>query len=226
MNIKTLVAAGLAAILAVTAAAPALAAGDPAKHQKRIHRMIRHADSNRDGRVSLAEMDAALTASFAVLDTNHDGVLSKAEIANRRDTYKAHRQQLKAERKSGQRVAGVVKIPKAVGKHFARIDANGDGVISRSELASVAERVFKRRDHNGDGVISAADFKAGGPGNRAACVSSSGGPASERHVRAVGLVECGDDVAGLDRRLDEAKQFHVLRRDRTEFDQRLEIDHL
>lgn len=160
MNPKTLVVAALASVFALTAAAPTFAAGDPAKHQKRIHRMIHRADANRDGRVSHAEMVAALDASFAVLDTNHDGVLSKSEIDNRRATYKAYRQHIKAERKAGHRVMGVVRLPKAVAKHFAKIDRNGDGVLSQDELAHVANHFFKRRDHNGDGYISAADFKA------------------------------------------------------------------
>lgn len=160
MNTKTLIAAALASVFAVTAAAPSFAAGDPAKHEKRIHRLINRADTNKDGRVSEAEMEAALARSFALLDTNHDGVLSKAEIESRRNVYKAYRQQVKADRKAGQQVAGVIRMPKAVEKHFAKIDANGDGVLSKSELASVAQHVFKRRDVNKDGYISAADFKA------------------------------------------------------------------
>src|SRR4051794_30404186 len=95
MKTKLVIAAALAAVFAVTAAAPSFAAGDPAKHQKRIHRMIHRADTNGDGRVSRAEMEAALGTSFAVLDTNHDGVLSKSELDNRRQTYKAYRQHLK-----------------------------------------------------------------------------------------------------------------------------------
>ncbi len=34
-----------------------------------------------------------------------------------------------------------------------RIDTNGDGVISKEEMAAAGERVFKRLDRNGDGVI-------------------------------------------------------------------------
>lgn len=160
MKTTTLVAAALASVFAVTAAAPSFAASDPVKHQKRIHRMIHRADANKDGRVSPAEMEAALGRSFAVLDTNHDGVLSKSEIENRKATYKAYRLQVKADRKAGQHVVRAIRMPKAIDRHFAKIDANGDGVISKAELAHVAERVFERRDHNKDGYISAADFKA------------------------------------------------------------------
>ncbi len=164
MKTQTLIAAALASVFAVTAAAPSFAASesakDPAKHEKRIHRMIHRTDTNKDGRVSETEMKDALSKSFAVLDTNHDGVLSKAEIDNRKATYKAHHQQVRAERKAGQHVAGVLRMPKAVDKHFAEIDTDHNGVISKSELDTMAAQVFKRRDHNKDGYISEADFKA------------------------------------------------------------------
>jgi hypothetical protein len=159
MKTKIAIAAALASVFAVTAAAPSFAAGDPAKHQKRIHRMIHRADTNGDRRVSPAEMEAALAKSFAVLDTNHDGVLSKSEVENRRETYKAYRLQVKAERKAGQHLARVIRL-KGLSKHFAKVDGNGDGVISKSEIAGAAEQQFKRRDRNGDGYISIADFKA------------------------------------------------------------------
>jgi Ca2+-binding EF-hand superfamily protein len=159
MKTKTVIAAALASVFAVTAAAPSFAAGDPAKHQRRIHRMIHRADTNGDGRVSQAEMEAALAASFAVLDVNHDGALSKSEIDNRREIYKAYRQRLKAERQAGKHVAGVIRL-KGFKKHFAKLDTNGDGVISKGEIDGAAAHQFKRRDRNGDGYISATDFKA------------------------------------------------------------------
>ncbi|MDB5522583.1 MAG: hypothetical protein JWM58_346 [Rhizobium sp.] len=160
MKTKTLIAVALASVFAVTAAAPTFAAGDPAKHEKRMHRMIKRADANGDGRVSQAELAGAIAASFAVVDANGDGVLSQSELDNSNVAYKAHRQQVKASRQSGERLAGVIRMPKAVGKRFAKIDANGDGVISKNELSRIADRMFKRRDHNKDGYISAADFKA------------------------------------------------------------------
>jgi len=41
--------------------------------------MFRHADADHDGKVSLAEAQAAALARFDRVDTNHDGVLSDAE---------------------------------------------------------------------------------------------------------------------------------------------------
>lgn len=156
MKAKTLIAAAMASVFAVAAAAPSLAAVDPVKKQKYIQRMIKRADLNGDKRLSHAEMTRALARSFAILDTNRDGVLSQAELVNRKTVFKAHVQQVKA---SGNRVTGVMRMPKGVLKRFAKIDRDGDGAISKSELARVADKMFARRDHNKDGHISAADFK-------------------------------------------------------------------
>lgn len=161
MNARTLIAAAMASLFAITAAAPAFSAPDTAKHdpvkrEKRINRMIKRTDTNGDGKVSRAEMAAALAATFDVLDRNGDGRLTKSELANRKGVYKAHREQAKA---SGQRSKRVIRMPKRVEKHFEKIDANHDGAITKVELRQVAERMFLRRDKNGDGYISMADFK-------------------------------------------------------------------
>lgn len=161
MKTSTLIAAAIASVFALGAAAPALADAAPVKHHhKHMHRVMHRADLNHDGRISHAEMRAALAKSFAVLDTNHDGVLSKSELADSRGAYKAYRQEIRAERKAGQHVAGVIRIPHRALKHFARLDRNHDGVLSQAELDHVARHLFKRRDHNGDGYISKAELKA------------------------------------------------------------------
>lgn len=157
MNTKTLIIAAMASVFAISAAAPSFAAGDPAKQQKHVHRLIKRADLNGDQRISHAEMTQAIARSFTILDTNRDGYLSQAELVNRKQVFKAHVQQVKA---SGERVSGVVRMPKGVLKRFAKIDRNGDGQISKSEIEIMAEKMFKRRDHNKDGYISAADFRA------------------------------------------------------------------
>lgn len=157
MKTKTLILAAMASVIAATAAAPSYAAVDRAKKQKNIERMIKRADLNGDSKVSRDEMIKALEKTFAILDTNHDGVLTQAEVSNGKATFKAHVQQVKA---SGGHVSGVMRMPKKVADRFAKIDTNGDGKISESEIQILAEKMFKRRDHNNDGYISTADFKA------------------------------------------------------------------
>jgi Ca2+-binding EF-hand superfamily protein len=155
MTTKTLLLATLASVFTLTAVAPSFAAGDPVKQQKHFSRMIKRVDTNGDKRISRTEMSAALAKGFALLDTNRDGGVSQAELANRKAVFRAHVQQVKA---SGQRVSGVMAMPKRVVKRFAKVDRNGDGVISKAEAGKMADRLFTRRDRNKDGYISAADF--------------------------------------------------------------------
>ena len=156
MKIKTALIAALAGVFAVTAAAPSFAATDPAKKEKRINRMIKRADLNGDGKISESEMTRGIAVTFALLDVNKDGQLSQAEIGNAKSVFKAHRKQAKA---SGEGKLQYVKFPaRRLGKHMDRIDANNDGMISKTELSSVAERMFKKRDKNNDGYLTAADF--------------------------------------------------------------------
>lgn len=49
------------------------------RHDRMMAMMFRHADTNHDGRISLAEAVNAALKRFDRIDTNHDGVLSDAE---------------------------------------------------------------------------------------------------------------------------------------------------
>jgi hypothetical protein len=76
-------------------------------------------DTDRDGRVSLAEYQAWMSYAFDGMDRNRDGVLSVDELPGRRGkpiTREAHLAQL-ADR-------------------FKRQDVNGDGFLSEKELAA------------------------------------------------------------------------------------------
>jgi hypothetical protein len=55
--------------------------GAPPPHHRLAEMLFRHADTDGDGRVSLAEAEAAALARFDRLDTNHDGRLSDEERA-------------------------------------------------------------------------------------------------------------------------------------------------
>lgn len=76
-------------------------------------------DTDRDGRVSLAEYQAWMSYAFDGMDRNRDGVLSVDELPGRRGkpiTRDAHLAQL-ADR-------------------FKRQDVDGDGFLSAKELAA------------------------------------------------------------------------------------------
>ncbi|WP_448950387.1 EF-hand domain-containing protein [Labrys neptuniae] len=83
-----------------------------AEFQARREKALMAADTDGDGKISLAEWTAFQTKrnskvdpakSFARLDTNHDGFIDKSEL----DAFFA--------------------------KRFARLDTNKDGVLSREE---------------------------------------------------------------------------------------------
>jgi Ca2+-binding EF-hand superfamily protein len=91
---------------------------------------LQQLDTDKNGDVTLAEFLKPREARFAELDTNKDGIVDAAELAA----------QFKA--KAGDRIDGMLK----------RLDANGDGRISREEfaLASVGGKGYGR-GHGGWG---------------------------------------------------------------------------
>ena len=122
------------------------------------------ADANRDGVVTLAEVEAAMAAGqadraakmaayraerFAALDTNHDGQLS-------RDEFTAHLADGPDGDHHGMR--GRPGMRGARGgfgqKWFARVDANKDGRVTLAEADAAAMARFDKADTNHDGTIS------------------------------------------------------------------------
>lgn len=97
------------------------------------------ADANSDGAVTRAEFDASRAARFAQLDTNNDGQLTREERRAERGDRGRH----------GRRGGGLHML--------GRADANNDGNITREEFLARPTEMFARLDANGDGVISAAE---------------------------------------------------------------------
>jgi Ca2+-binding EF-hand superfamily protein len=59
---------------------------------ERAARMIEHLDTDKDGKVSPAELSARMLAMFDAADANHDGTVTPAEQAAARDAMRARRQ--------------------------------------------------------------------------------------------------------------------------------------
>ena len=70
-------------------------------------------------------------------DTDGDGKVSKAEF-----------------------IAGIRAGKGDPARRFAKMDANGDGMLDKSEIDAVLTRRFKRLDANGDGIASAEERAA------------------------------------------------------------------
>jgi Ca2+-binding EF-hand superfamily protein len=107
--------------------------------------------------VTRAEVQSHLATMFAKLDTNHDGAISKDELA----AIEAKRDQKLEQR--AQRLDP--------SKMFARLDSNKDGKITAAEAEAVgaakagkpasgkmANALFARADANKDKVVTRAEF--------------------------------------------------------------------
>jgi Ca2+-binding EF-hand superfamily protein len=101
------------------------------------NRFMGHFDTNNDGKVTQAEFDKAAAKTFTAIDTNGDGKLTFDEYR----TYKKN-------------------------KHFARMDANKDGKVSKKEFTDYkiqkVERMFTHKDTNNDGFISKDEMASKG----------------------------------------------------------------
>lgn len=121
--------------------------------------MAMQADGPARAPMTKAQALARADARFDAMDTDKDGKLSAAEreaaAGAMRDRMGARQGQMAQRRGGGQ----------AGGRMLARIDTNGDGVISREENRAGAEAAFARMDTNGNGTIDADERR--GPQARA-----------------------------------------------------------
>jgi Ca2+-binding EF-hand superfamily protein len=163
-----------AAAFALALAAPAVAAPDG-----------KRAGYDRSEPMARAEMMTKIEQRFAKLDTNADGTIDAAEMAAHREAMKAARAERLAsmseedkakrqakmeqrraamkERKAERVAAGEAPRERRSkkGGWIARIDANGDGVISREEFTAPAIKRFDRLDANNDGIVTPEERAAG-----------------------------------------------------------------
>ncbi len=177
MTIRSIATAGLAVALISTAALPAFAAKDTAGHdrrdpQQRMEAMLKRLDTDKDGKISLAEIQADTAKRFALADKDGNGEISRDEMKSVRKTMKDARHALREERRDKGpkneearlearekvREARLAMVPGMRKGVFKRADTDGNGSLSRAEVDALVSARFKRMDKNGDGVIDAADF--------------------------------------------------------------------
>lgn len=99
-------------------------------------------DTDGNGEISQAEMEAMKGAHFADTDTNGDGVVSLEELT----------------------AQAVKQVAAHAEKMLKMRDANGDGVLSQEELSKPHRmgQMFDRFDADENGSISKEEFEAAG----------------------------------------------------------------
>jgi Ca2+-binding EF-hand superfamily protein len=95
------------------------------------------ADTNHDGLVSRAEFSEARDKLFARLDRNGDGYIDKADASGR----------LLGHRRSGEKLKALVE----------KLDRDGDGRVSRVEFQRSLDLLFDLADKNHDGTLDGAE---------------------------------------------------------------------
>lgn len=108
---------------------------------------LEQVDTNKDGVVSKAESTQFAEARFAEADTNRDGVISEGEA-----------QAVKQQRR--------VEFEKKAQERFASQDANNDGKLQKSEVPNMPDKLFARLDANNDGALSQEELRSHGPGKK------------------------------------------------------------
>lgn len=185
------------------AAAPAPAA--PMAHPMRDRAMTRdemvqmvrdhfgQMDSNKDGAVTTAEIDAGMgkdfkghrgrhdmmmmgdpNAAFDRMDANKDGSISRDEFAKAHDQMVERRIEIRREVKDGD---SSPRDGKGVRREFRRMhgpggfggammgmaDTNKDGKVTLAEAEAMALRHFDQMDTNHDGQVTPEERRAGRP---------------------------------------------------------------
>ena len=112
---------------------------------KRIPWIVQHAgemDGDRDGVLTQTETEAEIERAFKAYDRNGDGKIdaSETEAGNVRSA-----------------LGGFVR------QHFAEIDSDTGGSLSKAELAATVMKMFGRADRDGDGKLSKDETKEATP---------------------------------------------------------------
>jgi len=113
-------------------------------------------DADGDGRITAEEQAQFHSQQFSAADQNGDGTLSFEEF---QDHVQARRAQMRQWRMQ---------------QRFQRMDQDGDGKLSSEEMPGARFGGILRLDANGDGVVTKDEASAGGYGRGAGYGPGSG----------------------------------------------------
>lgn len=175
-----------ASALTLALAVPMVAQAHGFKGGGRHHE--RFADTNGDGVIAKSEVEAAAFAAFTKIDTNTDGFATQEELkaghevqraemkakweAERAarepkaevDPAKAAEREAKRAEREAKWAAGAderkAKMETKGAEHFAALDKDGDGRLSKVEFTAPKLEKFAKVDTDGDSKISVAELEA------------------------------------------------------------------
>ncbi len=101
--------------------------------------MLRYFDTNEDGKISRAEIEQVRDDRFAAFDSNQDSMLNLEEFEGLWLDFMRER----------------------MVDSFQRLDADGDGQITLSEVNRRIDTALRWMDRNEDDVIDRSDFRRG-----------------------------------------------------------------
>ena len=137
---------------ALAVASPALA-DDPGSKFKMM-------DANGDGMISASEHAAAVTKMFGEMDTNGDGNVTAAEMDARHDMHDM-KKSAKAKGPMTSNDAAMDRHEMSSAEKIAKMDTNGDGMLSAAEHDAGAKAMFSEMDADGNGSLSRQEMMAG-----------------------------------------------------------------
>lgn len=103
---------------------------------RRHERMMMLYDLNKDGKITIAEINGDQARIFTAMDVDGDKSLSVDELKRRGQSLQVFR---------------TTTI-------FDLLDVNGDGKLSVAEVNAPSKRWFKRYDANNDGAMEAGEL--------------------------------------------------------------------
>lgn len=144
----------------------ALAGGGKDDHMKMM-------DADGDGKVSATEHADGAKKMFTKMDSNKDGRVTAAEMDAAHPMMKHHDDQRTARHEDGHDKENVADKPadQSTKMHggkmmssrekIATMDTNNDGQLSAAEHAAGAKQMFTKMDTDSDGTLNARELREG-----------------------------------------------------------------
>lgn len=146
MNIKTLLLLTLSSALLPLAsqAKPEDALGKGKGEPPAPAQVIERLDTDGNGSISKDEAKGPMAKNFDRIDANSDGEITMTELAIARENRKEKAGQLKNADRDGNGAISADEAAEAgldrLVQHFDKIDADGDGEISKQEMGQMAKQ--------------------------------------------------------------------------------------